>query len=306
MNVLCLVGPTGTGKSRLGLHIAERFRGAIINADSRQVYRDFPIITARPSPADEARCPHHLYGFLATEEKMSAGSWAGAALECIRTLHGEGRLPVLVGGTGLYLRALLDGIVDIPPVPGHVSARLLRECGEQGPEALHATLQRLDPVYAARIHPRDRQRIVRALEVHAATGKTFTWWHEHTPPPPPFRVLRLGLRLALDALTPLLEQRIRLMLEAGALDEAERALKGCPDPGAPGWSGIGCAELHAVLQGRLSLDEARTLWLKNTRAYAKRQLTWFRADPRIRWFTPDEMPEAIRCVEVWLQESLFD
>ncbi len=300
MNVLCLVGPTGTGKSRLGLHVAERFCGAIVNADSRQVYRDFPIITARPSPEDEARCPHHLYGFLSTEEKMSAGSWAGAALERIRTLHNEGRLPVLVGGTGLYLRALLDGIVDIPPVPQPISARLIRECGELGPEVLHAALQRLDPAYAARIHPRDRQRIVRALEVHAATGKTFTWWHEHTPPPPALRVLRLGLRLPLELLTPLLEQRIRLMLEAGALDEAKHALEHCPDPRAPGWSGIGCAELYALLQGRVSLDEACALWLKNTRAYAKRQLTWFRADPRIRWFSPDETPQAIRCVEEWL------
>lgn len=303
MNVLCLAGPTGTGKSHLALRAAEKFHGAIINADSRQVYRDFAIITARPAPEDEARCPHRLYGFLNTQEKISAGTWAQLALTQIETLQKEGFLPILTGGTGLYLRAILDGIVDIPNIPPEISTRLLRQCAQNGPESLYSSLQEIDPLYAARVHPRDRQRIVRALEVHAATGKTFSWWHAQTPPPPPLRVLRIGLGLPLDQLTPLLEQRIRRMLENGALDEAAHAWERCSDPQAPGWSGIGCSELSAVLRGELTLQQAVFLWMKHTRAYAKRQLTWFRADPHIHWFTPETASEVLPLIDAWLSDT---
>lgn len=293
---LCLVGPTGSGKTAAALHLASMLEkagrpAAVINADSRQVYRDFPIITAQPSKEERDVCPHKLYGWLETTQKISAGQWADAAEAALRETLTEGRVPILVGGTGFYLRALLDGIAPIPAVDPAIGERLTRECEERGAPALHARLAAVDPEYAARIHPNDSQRNVRALEVWEGTGKTFTWWHNQTPPPAAYDVLRLGIGLPLAELAPFLERRIELMLQAGALDEARRALERCPDTDAPGWTGIGCAETAAFLQGRLTLPECVELWARNTRAYAKRQWTWFRADKRIRWSRPGEYRE---------------
>ena len=297
--VVCLVGPTGVGKSAVALRLAEQFKGEIINADSRQVFEAFPIITAQPSQEEQATCPHRLYGFLKTDARFSAGAWGEKALAHIERTA----FPLLVGGTGLYLRAFFDGIVDIPPIPDDILARLTETCRIEGSPALHRKLQEIDPAYAARIHENDRQRIVRALCVYEATGKTFSWWHGQTPPPREADVLRIGLRLPLDTLTPLLARRIDLMLEAGALDEARAEYASFPDGTLPGWSGIGCRELHSYLSGALPLDAARELWIKNTRAYAKRQLTWFNADSRIQWFAPDEGKEILAVVKGWHQQE---
>ena len=291
--LLCLVGPTGSGKTAAALYLASVLEAAgmpvtVINADSRQVYRDFPIITAQPSLEERAVCPHKLYGWLDSTSKISAGQWAELAEEAIQETLAEGRLPMLVGGTGFYVRSLLDGIADIPDADKDISRRLLDECVRLGSPALHARLSEIDPVYAAKIHPNDSQRTVRALEVWESTGKTFTWWHEQTPPPAPYDVLRIGIGLPLQELTPFLERRIGIMLEMGAMDEARQALRSCPDIEAPAWSGIGCAETAAFLQGSTSLEECLDRWKRNTRAYAKRQWTWFRADKRILWYRPGE------------------
>ena len=294
--VLCIAGPTGSGKTAAALHLAAALEKAgrpacVINADSRQVYRDFPVITAQPTEEERRVCPHLLYGWLETTRKISAGQWADRAKEAVENALAEGRVPMLVGGTGFYMRALLDGIADIPPVDASITARLTKECEALGAPALHARLSSVDPVYAAKIHPNDSQRNIRALEVWEGTGKTFSWWHAHAPRPLACNVLRLGVGLPLPELTPHLETRIRAMLKAGALEEARRALALCPDTAAPGWSGIGCAELAAYLRGKMSLEECVSLWTRNTRAYAKRQWTWFRADARIRWFRPEELAE---------------
>ena len=304
--VLCLVGPTGSGKTAAALHLAAALEKAgrpvsVINADSRQVYRDFPIITAQPTEEETRVCPHKLYGWLETTKKISAGQWADTAESAIRETLSEGRVPVLVGGTGFYLRALLDGIAAIPAVDPAIGKRLTRECEELGAPTLHARLSAIDPEYAAKIHPNDSQRNVRALEVWEGTGKTFTWWHTQATPPAAYNVLRLGIGLPLPELSPFLARRIELMLEAGALEEARRALTRCPDTAAPGWTGIGCAETAAFLEGRLSLPECIELWTRNTRAYAKRQWTWFRADQRIRWFRPGEHAS----LEASVREFLF-
>ncbi len=294
--VVCLVGPTGAGKTAIALRLAERFGGEVINADSRQVFRAFPIITAQPSSEEQAVCPHHLYGFLDTAASFSAGAWGERALACIKAVP----FPLLVGGTGLYVRALFDGIVDIPPIPEPVLARVTEACRIEGSAELHKKLALIDPAYAARIHANDRQRIVRALCVLEATGKTFSWWHSQTPPPLDIDVLRIGLKLPLDVLTPLLARRIGMMLEAGALEEARAEYARCPEGTLPGWSGIGCRELHQYLSGEMAFQSACDLWIKNTRAYAKRQLTWFNADSRIRWFAPGEDAAVLECVERWL------
>ena len=169
-----------------------------------------------------------------------------------------------------------------------MSRRLTEECRTLGAPALHERLKEIDPAYAAKIHPNDSQRNVRALEVWESTGRTFTWWHEQTPPPAPYEVLRAGIGLPLNELTPYLETRIRIMLDMGALQEAKKALRICPDTEAPAWTGIGCAETAAFFRGDLSFAECLERWTHNTRAYAKRQWTWFKADKRILWHRPGE------------------
>jgi tRNA dimethylallyltransferase len=304
------MGPTGSGKTAAALRLAREFPVTVINADSRQVYADFPIITAQPSPEERACCPHLLYGFLPTDQKLGAGAYARLARETIDDVLLAGRVPVLVGGTGLYFRALLEGLADIPDVPEEVSRAWQERCERQGSQALHALLAERDPAYAAKIHPNDRQRITRALEVLEHTGQTFSWWHSRPMPESPYRACKIGFGLHMLTGENRLAERIEAMLAAGALEEARAALGKAsgghdheegtpqearvalgerPDLNAPGWSGIGCAELRDYLLGKISFDECRELWLKNTRAYAKRQLTWFRADRDIRWFGANEL-----------------
>ncbi|MDR3176396.1 MAG: tRNA (adenosine(37)-N6)-dimethylallyltransferase MiaA [Desulfovibrio sp.] len=284
----CLLGPTGCGKSAAALTLARMLPLSLINADSRQVYRDFPIITAQPTAEEKDICPHLLYGFLPTEKKLGAGEYSRLARAAVAREEAGGRLPMAVGGTGLYFRSLIDGLAPIPEVPEEISRCLRERCRLEGSETFHARLAEIDPGYAAKIHPKDRQRVCRALEVFEATGRTFSWWHAKPRRPGPYRVLKIGFSLPLPELERRLALRIEEMLEKGALEEAEAALKRCPDPKAPGWSGIGCAEIFLFLRGGLSLAECRALWLKNSRAYAKRQITWFKADREIVFFRPEE------------------
>ena len=291
--LVSIAGPTGAGKTAVALALANALPVSVINADSRQVYRDFPIITAQPSEEERSRCPHLLYGFLETEKTLGAGEYSRLAADAVAGEQAKGRLPVLVGGTGLYFKALLEGMASIPDIAPQVSGYWQKRCKEEGSPALHALLAEHDPAYAAKIHPNDRQRVTRALEVWQATGKPFSWWHSRPVPRPAYTVRKIGIELPMPELEPLLAKRIDLMLEAGALEEAGAALLQCRNPDAPGWSGIGCAEILAYLNNAISLDECRALWLKNTRAYAKRQYTWFRADKDIRWFKPHAVEEIV-------------
>ncbi len=290
--VICLAGPTGAGKTAAALLLAKELGGEVINTDSRQVYADFPLTTAQPTPEEQAACPHHLYGFLPTQEKISAGQWAERACACIREVLHRGKMPLLVGGTGLYFQTLLRGIAQIPRLDPAISQRLEARMAASGPAALHAGLVKADPAYAARIHPNDRQRIVRALEVLEGTGRPFSWWHSHGMGQPPCQGPLLVMDAPLAWLEPRLARRIGQMLAAGALDEVRAARARCDDASAPGWSGIGAAELLAHLRGELDMDACRSLWLRNTRAYAKRQLTWFRARAEAVSVPPDS-PAAV-------------
>jgi len=300
-DAVCIVGPTGAGKTGLALALAERLGGGVVNIDSRQLYAGLEIVTAQPSAEERARCPHHLFSLLDPCQSVSAGTFAAMAEEAMRALAAQGVLPLLVGGTGLYLDALLYGLSPIPEVPDVTRQQLQAAWEHFGGETLHGWLEQIDPDYAARIHPNDRQRITRALEVFEATGRVFSSFHRQEGAPPRFRALKLGVAVDLDALTPALAARIEAMLAAGVAQEMERAFAACPRADAPGFSGIGSHELLEYIRGRLDLAQAKSLWLSRTRAYAKRQMTWFRKDPAIHWLVPGDTDKAVELVEGWLR-----
>lgn len=300
LRLIRLMGATGTGKTAAALALAEAFGGAVVNVDSRQVYAGLAVLTAQPTPEERARCPHALYGDTPPTVPVAAGDFARRARAAVADFAARGYLPLLVGGTGLYFRAISGGLAPIPPVPAAVRREVLRQWDALGPEAMHARLAAVDPDCAARIAPADRQRVTRALEVRAATGRSLSAWHAlPDPQAPDYDALSLGLTLPLDELAPRLAARIEAMLEAGALNEVRGALADCSED-APGLSGIGGPELAAHLAGRLDLAAAKAAWLANTRAYAKRQLTWFRKEPDVRWFAPGEHQAMIDCVRDWL------
>jgi tRNA dimethylallyltransferase len=192
--LVSLLGATGAGKTEAAIRLAAAFGGEVINFDSRQIYRELPVVTAQPAPEETARCPHHLYGFLPAVSRRSAGRYARLVHIVVSRVHGRGRLPILVGGTGLYLRAILSGLAPIPDVPEAVRQTLVEECARLGPQALHERLAAVDPASAARIAPADRQRITRALEVHLATGRTLSDWHARQQAAPGrYAAVSLGL-----------------------------------------------------------------------------------------------------------------
>lgn len=274
--VICLGGPTGSGKTALALKLAAELDCEIINADSRQVYADFPIVTAQPDENETKRAPHHLYGFLASTNKLDAYAWAQMAHKKALEIHARGHLPLVVGGSGFYFHALLLNFSQIPAIPEAISKFFAEKLRLLGPHRLHGELTKVDPTYAAKIHPNDKQRIQRALEVYTATGRSFSSWHESPSEQPFCKGPLFTLDYPLTELLPGLKRRLEIMQTKGAKEEIINAWRKCPDGSAPGWSGIGCKETLAYLQGRLSWGEWQKEWFFNTRAYAKRQLTWFR------------------------------
>jgi tRNA dimethylallyltransferase len=304
IRVICVAGPTGAGKSAAASFLAGALGGAVVNVDSRQVYADFPIITAQPGQAELGLCPHHLYGFLPTSEKISAGRYAQLAGGVIARLAQQGQTAILTGGSGLFFNALLEGIADIPDVAPDIHEKWQERLRLEGSRALHELLQKTDPVYAAKIHPNDRQRITRALEVCEGTGQSFSSWHERHKAQTAgqgYEALFFGVALPLNELEPILKGRINTMLERGAIAEAKKAMQACAEADAPGWSGIGCAELFAHITGQIDLETCKSLWQSNTRAYAKRQLTWFRADKSISWFAPGRHEQMLLRAREWLR-----
>jgi tRNA dimethylallyltransferase len=275
--VLIVAGPTCSGKSLLAMMLAERLGGEIINADSMQIYRELRIVTARPSPEDEASVPHALYGVRPASEAGSAAWWRDAALAAIARAHAAGRLPILCGGTGLYFSALTQGLADIPD-PGLAARQearaLLAECG---PEALHARLMRHDPRTAAGLRPGDSQRVARAWEVWRGTGRGMAAWHAAQAQATP----ALDLRAILidpprEELRAAIAGRFAAMVASGAVAEVEALLALQLDPALPAMRAHGVPELAAYLRGDISLAEAEAKACLVTGQYTKRQGTWFR------------------------------
>jgi tRNA dimethylallyltransferase len=268
-----IAGPTACGKSALALGIAARSGGPVVNADALQVYADWRILTARPSPEDEVLLPHRLYGHVPGDRPYSVGDWLREVAPLL-----AGPPPVIVGGTGLYFTALTEGLADIPETPPEIRAEAMARIVEDGAGAL---LAELDAETAARIDPLNPMRIQRAWEVLRTTGRGLAAWQDDTGPP----LLPLGKAEAIlldapkDWLTPRIERRFELMLKGGALDEARANAPGW-HPGLPSAKAIGAAELVAHVRGALPLEAARTAAITLSRQYAKRQRTWFRARMR--------------------------
>lgn len=278
--VVVIGGPTASGKSALALAVAEEFGGTVINADSMQVYRELAILTARPGPSDLVRAPHRLYGTLGAAERCSAARWRALALAEIAASHRDRLLPILVGGTGLYFRALLDGLSPIPEVPAEVRAAALDRLAEFGTPAFHAELAKRDPVTAARLQPGDRQRLVRAWEVLEATGRSLADWQREAPCPEPDAPALAPLTFVLEPPRPALyaacDARLAGMVRGGALDEVAALDRLGLPPGLPAMKAVGVPELLAHLRGEIDLATALAAAQQATRRYAKRQTTWFR------------------------------
>ncbi len=294
-----IAGPTASGKSALALELARATGGVIVNADSMQVYRDLRIITARPTPEQEALNPHRLYGHVDAAVNFSAGHWVSDAAKALAQARAQRALPIFVGGSGLYFKALTRGLSAVPPIaPGireGVRARLERD----GVEALHAELARRDPAGAERLKPRDRTRIARALEVIEATGRSLTSWHRDGLPPllPPGSFSALFLAPDRDQLYARIDARFAAMLQAGALQEVAALAARRLDPLLPAMKAHGVPALIRHLKGEITLEEAAAIGRADTRHYAKRQFTWFRHQlPEFEWVKPEEAGEWLGAV----------
>lgn len=281
---MLLAGPTASGKSALALAIADRVGGTVINADSMQVYRELRVLTARPTPEEEARVPHRLYGVRPAAEAASVAWWRAAALAEMAEARAAGRLPILCGGTGMYFAALTQGLSDIPPVPAPAREEARRLLAELGPAALHARLAEEDPDTAARLRPTDSQRIARAYEVWRGTGRGLAAWQAGGGTgPAPWRFAAILIDPPRDALRAAIAARWSAMLAAGAVEEVRALVAQGLDPALPAMRAHGVPELAAMLDGRMTAEEASARAILNTGQYTKRQATWFRhhalADP---------------------------
>lgn len=281
---IVILGPTATGKTALGLYLAEAVDGEIVNADALQAYRGFDLGTAKPSPEERARVPHHLVDVLEPTERYSAGAFARRAREAIAGIRSRGRRPLVVGGSGLYLRALLEGISPVPPGDPGVRRRLRERVEEEGLAALYGELRARDAATAERLPPGDTQRILRALEVVEVSGTPLSEWIGRRPyGDERLPAVRLGLTLPRSLLYDAVARRVARMIQRGWVDEVAGLLAQGLDPAAPAFQAIGYREIARHLAGEWSLDRAVEETVRATRRYAKRQLTWFRKERDIIW-----------------------
>ena len=277
-SAVLIAGPTASGKSALAVKLARRFGGVVVNADSMQVYRDLEVITARPTPEEMGEVPHRLYGHIDGAVNHSAAAYAAEVTALLTELAGQGALPVLVGGTGLYFKALTEGLSEIPPVPDEVRTAFRTWAEQRTTSELHAELAGKDPEMAARLRPSDRLRVMRALEVFEATGRSLASFQGSRRPGPlaEQELLKLFLAPERELVRARIDARFDVMMAQGALNEVAALRERRLDPLLPVMRAHGVPGLIAYLDGTLSLDEAVARGKADTRAYAKRQMTWFR------------------------------
>ncbi len=301
--LVAIVGPTAVGKTALSLELAERFRGEIVSADSRIIYKGLDIGTDKPSPEERARVPHHLVDVTTPDRPLSLAEYMRMAYAAIDDILARGRIPFLVGGTGQYVWAVLEGwqVPEVPP-DETLRRRLEEEAREKGPETLYRRLQALDPDAAALMDPKNVRRIIRALEVIERTGRRFS--EQRRKVPPPYDVLIIGLTRPREELYRRIDERIERMLERGLVEEVKALLDAGYDPSLPALTGIGYRQIVDYLQGRVTLEEAVQAIRKATRRYVRHQYNWFRLeDPRIHWFDlsrPDAREHVFRLIKQWL------
>ncbi len=294
--IILIAGPTASGKSALALTLVEAVGGTIVNADSMQVYRDLRIITARPSIEDERRAPHLLYGHVDAADNYSVGRWSADTATALAKLKEQDGPAILVGGTGLYFKALTHGLAAMPPVPEAIHAEIRSRLREEGVAALYAELARRDPAGAARLRPADRSRVSRALEVVVATGRSIVDWQERNAPP--IVALESTAKVFLapprETLRRAIDSRFDAMLAGGALEEARAFASRRLDPTLPAMKAHGVPWLIRHLDGEITLEEAAEGAKRDTRQYTKRQATWFRNQlPGFQWVVPADARAAI-------------
>ena len=290
--LLVIVGPTGVGKTAVAVRVAASLPIEAVNADSRQVYRGMDIGTGKPTREQQAALTHHLIDVVNPDERYHAARFRAEALAAIAEIRARSKLPAVVGGTGLYVRALLKGLHPAPPADPGLRGDLERHAALHGTPALHARLAALDPAAARALHPNDRIRVVRALEIRARApepradprAQSAGDWSRAADG---WRLLMVGLRRERAALDPALADRAREMVARGMMDEVRRLLAAGCDETLPSMGGIGYRQFSAVVRGRMSPDEALRLMIRDTRRYAKRQMTWFARDAEVRWLDVD-------------------
>ncbi len=303
--LIAVLGPTAVGKTAISLQLARQFDGEIISADSRQIYRGLDIGTDKIGAAERAQTPHHLIDVVAPDQILTLAEYQRLAFAAVDDIQRRGRLPILAGGTGLYVRAVLDGL-GIPEVPPNLVLReeLDAYAAANGAEALHARLAALDPDAAARIDYRNVRRVVRALEVCLVTGQPISLLQRATPPP--WSILRIGLTRPREVLFERIDRRVDEMMALGLLEEVQTLLAAGYGPELPALTGLGYRQLIQYLHGELTLEEAIEEIKRQTRRLVRQQYTWFRLDdPRIRWFDVEEVGygEIAVFVESWLAEG---
>ena len=292
--VLVLVGPTAVGKTAISLLLAREFGGEIVSADSRQVYIGMDIGTAKVTPAEQGDIPHHLIDIRPPDETISLGEYKELADAAIADILARGHLPMLVGGTGQYVRAVVEGwqIPRVPPQP-ELRRELEEQAQREGKEAVFARLQKLDPASAQTIDYRNLRRVIRAIEVTMVAGRPFS--ELQTKQPPPWRMVQVGLTRPREALYARSDARIEMMFETGWVDEVRGLLAKGYTPDLPSFASLGYREVAAYLAGEYDLEEAKVRIRRATRAFIRRQYNWFRlTDPRIRWFDLEKTgPDAV-------------
>ncbi|XOF34662.1 MAG: tRNA (adenosine(37)-N6)-dimethylallyltransferase MiaA [Candidatus Electrothrix sp. YB6] len=293
--IIVLVGPTAVGKTALSLHLVRQFDCEIISMDSMQVYRHMDIGTAKPSPQEQAEVPHHLIDIADPDEQYDAARFVTDALAAIKKIAARGRTVLLTGGTGLYLKALFEGLFDAMPADREIRAQLRKRLAEEGRAVLHAELCRIDPAAGARIHPNDTQRLLRGLEIYQASGRTWTELiaeqeaersragrKEFT------RVFQAALNCEREELYQRIARRSSMMLEQGLIEEVERLRAMGYAPELPSMQSIGYKHVNMLLSGEWNRTEMLEYLIRDTRRYAKRQMTWFRKNKELHWFDRQE------------------
>ena len=303
MNALVIIaGPTGIGKTETVLKLGEPLGGEVIGADSMQVYKRMDIGTAKPTPEERARVRHHMIDVVEPDALFNAAIFREMAEPIIQRLHASGKPVFVAGGTGLYIKVLSRGIFPCPEGDKEIRQRFKAEANTHGRHMLFDRLQAVDPVSAAKTHPNDTYRIIRALEVFELTGRPFSEHHNaHRFQETRYRTLKIGLTMDRAIVYEQIEQRVDRMLEQGLLDEVKGLLNNGFSPDLKSMQSIGYSHAVKFLQGRLSLDEMVHTLKRDTRRYAKRQLTWFKADPEMIWLEPDEIDDMRKRIDVFLE-----